>query len=63
MLKYLILALIWSAAILEALVGFIYSPNYRVRRTAENQKLFWSVWTVQCGLAAFASYLVFQLPF
>ncbi len=63
MLKYLIIALIWSAAILEALVGFIYSPNYRLRRTAENQKQFWSAWTAQCGLAAFASYLLLQLPF
>lgn len=61
--KIAALSLIWAGALWSAAVGYIYSPNFRLQRTPENGRLFWSCWGLQCALGGLASYLLIQAPF
>ena len=61
--KYIVLALVWGGILYSALAGYIYTPNFRIERDAENGREFWSAWGVSSVLALMVSYLVLQLPF
>jgi hypothetical protein len=63
MFRYVIVGLIWSGVIFSAVVGYIYTPNFRMKRGPDNRKQFWSAWAASSVLALIASYLAWQLRF
>ena len=61
--KIVAVSLIWVGALWSAIAGYIYSPNFRLKRSPENSRLFWSCWMLQCLLGGMASYLLIRAPF
>jgi hypothetical protein len=61
--KYIVMMLVWGGILYSAMAGYIYTPNLRIERGAENGREFWSAWGVSCVLALLVSYLALQLPF
>jgi hypothetical protein len=51
-----VVGLVWAGMLMSALIGYIYTPNYRVRRS-ENPREFWRAYAIFILLALMVTYL------
>ncbi|MEA3054143.1 MAG: hypothetical protein QOG72_3046 [Sphingomonadales bacterium] len=59
--KIVFMVAMWLGVLVSLLSGYLYTPNYRVRRR-DDPREFWIAWAGSTALAGMASYFILQLP-